>query len=220
MPFATKRQRLAGFTLIEMLFVMAIITLLAALALPAFGTVQGKAREISCGSNLRQIGFSIAMYSQDNDGLYPYAIDPVDRVALELWDKYPEFKSQVPVLPMLHDVLQPYLKSKTVFRCPSDFGFDVVDFANVPMNAHPSAYEAFGTSYYYRTAIAANHSGETTFSAPTEINVLLDGVGQWHGTLIPLAQRYNVLFADGHVKNLDRPHVDAAWSTPLRNHKQ
>ena len=60
-----------GFTLIEMLVVIATIAVLTAVLFPVFGSVRERARQTTCASNLRQIGIGMALYSQDSDGLYP-----------------------------------------------------------------------------------------------------------------------------------------------------
>jgi prepilin-type N-terminal cleavage/methylation domain-containing protein/prepilin-type processing-associated H-X9-DG protein len=61
-----------GFTLIELMVVMAIIMILAAILFPVFAQARDKARQTSCLSNLKQIALATMMYLQDWDETYPY----------------------------------------------------------------------------------------------------------------------------------------------------
>jgi len=65
---STKRS---GFTLIELLVVIAIIAILAAILFPVFAQAREKARQISCLSNLKQMGLGAMMYVQDYDESFP-----------------------------------------------------------------------------------------------------------------------------------------------------
>ena len=68
-------QKCHGFTLVELLAVIAIISALAALLLPAVEQSLEQARRVSCASNERQLYQAIVAYANDmNDGL-PYAPD-------------------------------------------------------------------------------------------------------------------------------------------------
>lgn len=60
-----------GFTLVEILVVLAIIGLLSALLLAAFTHVRQKGYQTTCAATLKQFGLAFAMYSQDSDGRLP-----------------------------------------------------------------------------------------------------------------------------------------------------
>lgn len=65
------RRMRFGFTLVELLVVMAIISILAAMLLPALTKAREQARSVSCRSNLKQIGLAYGMYQQDYDEYFP-----------------------------------------------------------------------------------------------------------------------------------------------------
>lgn len=108
-----------GFTLIELLVVIAIIAILAAIIFPVFASAREKARQITCISNLRQIGLASMQYIQDYDEtFYPLGYVGGDG-NWYIWD------GSVPppyIGPwnMSNGLIQPYMKSAPIEDCPDD----------------------------------------------------------------------------------------------------
>lgn len=97
----------AGFTLVELLVVTAIVAMLAGILFPAFAQVREKGRRTQCLSNERQLGLAFIQYLQDSDERFPNGVSPADGRpfwAGEGWAGQ----------------CFPYTKSAALLRCPDD----------------------------------------------------------------------------------------------------
>lgn len=173
----------------------------------------------------------MSMYMTDNDDIFPSAVDPADRFDPSIWNAFPQFQAMIPKMPLISDVLQPYLKSKEVFHCPADNGMQVLD-NNFPLKlqAQPSLYAEYQTSYFFRTEIAFKQLSQTSFRLPASVNVMMDGAGSWHGSergprtdddyytyyALTRGYRYNCVFGDFHAKSVTFDQMSQAWAVNLQ----
>jgi prepilin-type processing-associated H-X9-DG protein/prepilin-type N-terminal cleavage/methylation domain-containing protein len=65
-------KREVGFTIIELLAVVVVLAILAALIVPLAGKMLAKAKAVDCVSRLSRIGIAIASYSAEHNGELPY----------------------------------------------------------------------------------------------------------------------------------------------------
>ena len=70
-PQRSSLPRPPGFTLVELLVVVAVICILAALLLPAVGAARRASNDTKCISNLRQLGTAILAYATDHSSALP-----------------------------------------------------------------------------------------------------------------------------------------------------
>jgi len=69
----SKKKR-SGFTLIELMIVIAIIAILAAILVPNFLKARAQGQLTACKSNCKNIATALEMYASDNSGRYPSTI--------------------------------------------------------------------------------------------------------------------------------------------------
>jgi prepilin-type N-terminal cleavage/methylation domain-containing protein len=129
MRTASMRAR-NGFTLVELLVVIGIIVILAAILYPVFGSVREKARQAACRANLHQIAIAMKQY-RDQWGRFPF--DPYYDANAGRWlggvsALYPDFISDKKVLVCQDDVNISTKKQQASDECYSSYnGYPTAD---------------------------------------------------------------------------------------------
>jgi prepilin-type N-terminal cleavage/methylation domain-containing protein/prepilin-type processing-associated H-X9-DG protein len=108
-------KRESGFTLVELLVVMAIISILAAILLPALTRARIAARSANCKSNLRQIGMAVEMWKGDHNEQYPPACN--NAFTKFWWGKRKGYAKDA-VVDVSKGYLATYLKGGSIDACP------------------------------------------------------------------------------------------------------
>lgn len=108
-----------GFTLVELLIVLGIIAVLAAIIFPIFASVREKGRRTACLSNERQLGIAMQQYVADENGVFPNElVFPGDKWVTGSY---------------------PYVKDIALYRC-SDGNADTYGCSPSPQTGFPLGY--------------------------------------------------------------------------------
>ncbi len=121
------RRRKSGFTLVELLVVIGIISVLIAILLPALSRARAQAKTVACLSNLRQLYYAFALYVNDNKGKTPW---------------YPGFLAGNAQLPYdWIELFRPdYANIDELRFCPA------ADSSTTPADSGPGAYAGSATT--------------------------------------------------------------------------
>lgn len=215
--------RLGAFTLVELLVVVAILAILAALLLPALSAARERSKAAVCMSNLRQVGLAIQMYAGDYDGWTPPVYRPAEPytwTALLANGRY----LSVPIRGKPSVLLCP---SQTPVVYPSDSFYDPWA-TSIAYGLRYRNYEPFsiGKQEAWSSGYSELLGSSTTvnFGPPGSFLLAGDTVENLPGDPIHRFQKYvlvnytggdnlvhlrhfrrgNFLFADGHVASLSR----------------
>jgi prepilin-type N-terminal cleavage/methylation domain-containing protein len=131
-----------GFTLLELLVVMAIVSILVALLLPAISQAKSKSQQTKCESNIHQIDLAIRMYADDNKDTLPL-LSPQSPEGV--WQAFR------PMVQSYLGIQSPAASKDQIFICPADT-FSIEFDSGGPFRggpAHETATMPNFTSYLF-----------------------------------------------------------------------
>jgi prepilin-type processing-associated H-X9-DG protein len=206
--------------LIELLVVVAIIAILAALLLPALSRAKEKARATQCLGQLRQLGLAVGFYADENMDEFPRSQHSAFTHGQKTWGR----------------ALAPYLGATDttwtnlltgIYHCPTDkrttpwsYGMNVYfelgptdDYPGRPQTWHRMTQvpKPTATILFAENASAADHIMPNFWFGPLDLG---DLASERH------SQRANYAFVDGHsqalplAKVFNQPKVDL-WNPSL-----
>jgi len=221
-----REQRWHGFTVLELLVVISVLAILAALLFTTIPAAMAASRRTACISNLRQIGAGIGIYAADNSGQIPFG--PKAPPFTSPGDLYPSTGAPTSLISLQHGdpvalgLLIKYMGNPKVLFCPG-----ANPLANVDAELAKVGKEQAQCSYYYRhggntqlfdmpgaavpTATPLMNLGDNRNGVPIRA-LVMDTIFKTAPDLaaydIRPAENHdgkfvNVLYSDGHVSTLD-----------------
>ncbi len=199
-----------AFTLVEILVVISIMAILAAVLLPSMGKLRGAARKSECASNLRQIYVAMSLYAQDNNNAHMYGHDYVANL-----DWYQRTSPLAPYAGGAESL-------QKISVCPEN---------RTSISAYPKdqygqwVNNSYGYPYAYNYFVLPNTSGAkpkengvdairlTKINNPGQVVMLADSIkgqgwgggfsvpgdSKWSRIATPHSGKTSILWCDGHV---------------------
>ncbi len=215
-------MREEGFTLVELLLVIAMILCITALISPVMFNVRKKALVVSCLSNARQINFYLNSYAIENDGYIPRTCEDVearlhDKKLLDRETGIPSLKGLIAMMSRWDP------GAMRILKCPADTGSYGQDY--YPTDPGKTCWQEFGQSFQVNVEVYENDMApgynpnfngsmygadpvkrddiQASKRDPSRYMVLSDMWSHWHNEIVIGSEAkdhfLNILFFDGHV---------------------
>jgi len=183
-----------AFTLIEILVVIGIIALLAAILFPILSRARERARSTNCMSNQKQIALSLIQYTQDNGRRFPPANDPDPDAETDGWAARLNLVGQI-------------------FQCPSEEQDATDGYTDYWMNSDLLGLSDVRVRYPSNTILIADgDAGPTGYNLAAEADATsVPPIQAWDPEASYTKRHFdgaNYAFADGHVKWLKSSNID------------
>ncbi|MFA6960820.1 MAG: prepilin-type N-terminal cleavage/methylation domain-containing protein [Opitutaceae bacterium] len=218
-----------AFTLVELLAVLAVIGILAAILIPVVGRVRSSARSTQCVSNLRQIGVALRLFAADHKNHLPVSYNLTNTADNNWWYHLNPYTGEQPMkLAWTGAASVREISLSGIYHCPETDPTDADNVAMFPSNG----WVSYKMNARFRTADTSPQKvggsigiSLSQFEKPGHTIAVCEGrvtpefdtytastAGNNARTVVyPHGKRMNALFVDGHVAPFDLETLQRQW---------
>ena len=209
----SRHVRLRGFTLLELLTVMAIIAILSVMLLPVLSKTKGRSKQIACLSQLKQIGLGFISFAHDHGDKFPFQVSTKDGGTLELLQIAQQSGDEVLYAFRHFQAISNEVNEPKIFVCPADFRTPA-DTMREMKNDNVSYFLAVTADWSRPDSLLA---GDRNISDGESKGSIV----KWTAMSKPVWTRAihefqgNLLFAGGHVERTGNSGLAVAMRDPV-----
>ncbi len=199
------RKNNRAFTLVEMLVVIAIIAILAALLLPTLVHGKQRAQRVECIGNLRETGTAFNIFAHDHQGKFPMQIPQAEGGSQEYVTAGNNIAGVIYFSYRHLQTLANELVVPRILICPADLTREPAPSFGVLQNSNVSYFVGVYADFNEPSSVLAGDRNITNNTATASL--VRGGYGlRWNNELHYF--KGNVLFSDTHVEQMNNTQIE------------